>query len=1117
MSYVNTFDFVCLTETHISGTPFDLNLFDSFAVFTSDGKKLCMSQQGRLSGGVLVLIKKEILLFFDRLETDADNTIIFKVNANIFGLEKDVVVICTYLPPCDSKYWNTTQHGYGFETIENCLMNIYEKYSNFSVLLCGDLNARTSSENYSALQGDFDVFDVQLGSDFLRNSKDLETNVFGEQLLELCNMYDLVVLNGLKDYLFDGEFTYICRSGSSVVDYFLASCDLLCSNVFCQFKVDNQVESDHLPVSVSMRLAKDIATDRTEQYVTYADKIVWDKEKENQFIDTLYNNDGIKLELENATRILENDVDRALSMFVDCLKDASSCMVKSVSSDSSKKHKGPGWFDLECKEAKKDSKRKLRKFRHSRMDEVRVEYVEAKKKYKELIKLKKRQFKRQKVEALANSLSNSGNFWKEVRSFGGDRKTIVKNNITITEWYDYFKGVFGNGENDNDFNNVQEGTEESVQFDDCNHILNQCITHGEVMNAIKDLSSGKSSGVDCILSEMLKVGGALVVNFLTKLFNTIFDKCMYPSEWAKAIVVPIFKKGNQENPDNYRPISLLSIISKCYTSVLNKRLYNWLENNDKICEQQAGFRKNYSTTDQIFNLYAMVQKCLCRNGQKLYVGFVDFRKAFDSVRHDKLLEALHNEGISGKFFLAIKSMYSSLISCVRCKGQCSPFFECPTGVRQGCIISPTLFSLFINQLANHICENGKHGFQMLPGLMELFILLFADDVVLISTTSSGLQHQLNLLKTCCDQLHLNVNKDKTKIMVFRKGGFLAKHEKWFFDGKQLEVVNKYCYLGFVFTTKLSAKLGTQHLVLKGKKAVMYLNTLFGKCKDMFKEIFFRIFDAKVQSILLYSSEIWGLQRLEHLEKVHLLACKRFLGVPVKTFNRMVYGELGRFPLYINSTIRCVKYWFRLLQLDDSRLPHQAYKMLFNVDENGKFCWVTQVREILCNTGFAHVWLNQGVQSIPVFIKQFRQRLIDVYNQEWFSTLRDKECYSVYSFFKFTLLPEPYLSFVDIYCFRVAFTQIRLHALPLNNNVHRYSEISSNRNCVTCNRMVEDEKHLIFECPLYSDLRKRFIGDVIYLPFSCLVKGTDLALTQSVAKFVFHSMKRRSAHICNEIV
>ena len=137
---------------------------------------------------------------------------------------------------------------------------------------------------------------------------------------------------------------------------------------------------------------------------------------------------------------------------------------------------------------------------------------------------------------------------------------------------------------------------------------------------------------------------------------------------------------------------------------------------------QAGFFRNYSTTDQIFNLYAIAQKCLNKKGQKLYVAFVDFKKAFDSVHHDKLLQAMQKEGVQGKFFASIKSVYDSLLSCVRANGEYSDFFDCPVGVRQGCVLSPTIVSLFINQLANHITETGRHGIQLLSGLVELFIL-----------------------------------------------------------------------------------------------------------------------------------------------------------------------------------------------------------------------------------------------------------------------------------------------------------------------------------------------------------------------------------------------------------
>ena len=102
-----------------------------------------------------------------------------------------------------------------------------------------------------------------------------------------------------------------------------------------------------------------------------------------------------------------------------------------------------------------------------------------------------------------------------------------------------------------------------------------------------------------------------------------------------------------------------------------------MEENDKIVEMQAGFRRNYSTTDQIFNLYAIVQKCLNKKGQKLYVAFVDFKKAFDAVHHDKLLQAMQKEGIQGKFFASIKSIYDSLLSCVRANSEYSDFFDCP--------------------------------------------------------------------------------------------------------------------------------------------------------------------------------------------------------------------------------------------------------------------------------------------------------------------------------------------------------------------------------------------------------------------------------------------------------
>ena len=213
---------------------------------------------------------------------------------------------------------------------------------------------------------------------------------------------------------------------------------------------------------------------------------------------------------------------------------------------------------------------------------------------------------------------------------------------------------------------------------------------------------------------------------------------------------------------------------------------------------------------------------------------------------------------------------------------------------------------------------------------------------------------------------------------------------------------------------------------------------------MTKETFFKVFDSKIQSVLLYSSEIWGLHRLDSIERVHLMAYKRYLGVPLRTPNKMVYGELGRFPLFVASYVRCVKYWFSLLQMEHTRLPNQAYRMLISLDENGKNCWVTGIREVLCKTGFYFVWLQQGVGDVKSFLCVFKQRLLDMFTQEWTADIRDKERYVTYRCFKKLFEAERYLSDIDIFCFRVALAQLRLGVRPINNNMYRYSDCPTNR-------------------------------------------------------------------------
>ena len=175
----------------------------------------------------------------------------------------------------------------------------------------------------------------------------------------------------------------------------------------------------------------------------------------------------------------------------------------------------------------------------------------------------------------------------------------------------------------------------------------------------------------------------------------------------------------------------------------------------------------------------ITKKLNSKRGGKVYVAFVDYKKAFDTVNREALWDVLQKLQTSSKMIMILKAMYNSVKSSVRRGANLSQFFECPQRVKQGCLLSPLIFSLLISEVAEYVRKNGKHGIQLLPSREEIFLLLFADDIVLVSSTPSGLQNQINNLEKASNSLGLTVNLDKTKVMIFRKGGHIGAGEKFF--------------------------------------------------------------------------------------------------------------------------------------------------------------------------------------------------------------------------------------------------------------------------------------------------------------------------------------------------
>ena len=350
-------------------------------------------------------------------------------------------------------------------------------------------------------------------------------------------------------------------------------------------------------------------------------------------------------------------------------------------------------------------------------------------------------------------------------------------------------------------------------------------------------------------------------------------------------------------------------------------------------------------------------------------------------------------------------------------------------------------------------------------------------MALISDTISGLQTKLNILYDQCLRLGVDINLDKTNIIVFRKGGKLSKYEHWKYGASNIEVVNSYRYLGIYFSSRLSFTASTTALVYKAKQsAFQIISSLYNSdCHDF--KIFAKLFDAKIQPILCYGSEIWGLSENSNVEQIHTSTIKRFLGLSAHTANTTLLAETGRYPLSITWKIKCIRYWLKLQEMSTDRFPRQAYDMLERYSNNGHANWVTHIKNILCENGYSYVWLFKHVGCVQLFCKSLIYTLRANFSQTINSKIEESDNLQFYNSFKNVFEPPSYLSnnMLNKHL-RNTLVRFRLSVSKINGHRFKFSADPEKRMCPICQSNVEDEYHIVFVCNHYEKLRLN------YLPF-----------------------------------
>ena len=1112
VEYIKSFDIFCALETFTTET-FDFSIhFSDFMVFHSPAVKL--SRKGRVSGGVVVFVNKKLSEFVTCIKTPYDHMVCLKISKTLLGFDNDSIFTFVYVPPYQSPYYANKDFDCHIHKLEELLLQTLEGKGDIPLILMGDFNSRI--DNWTLEDDDhFNLFDNENQFGF-RQSKDKVVNQFGKLFIEFCNMFSLVPLNGNATGDEYGNFTFVGDQGNSVVDYALVTSDIFEKVNFCFHVVGDRVESKHVPIHVTLPVTRDSVVkaqnNKSSSHSTYT-RVKWDRDKVDEFMSEISSEQSLDM-LDNALSMVSTCIDTALDMFNNALLKAADCMFKTVRIKSGQQATNR-WFNKECADKKRLARKASTKFHKTDDPEDRVDYLKMRNEYSSFVKEKSKSYKNEARDNLLKERKNSSRFW----SLSKELRRIFRSgaDINITEWAAHFKKIFNPisaqpiSESPN---RIQGPTFHSIPE------LDNPISENEIKDAIKNLKFGKASGPDNICAEFLKHSEFVILPFLCTLYNRIFDACYFPFEWTKAIIVPLLKNGDEKNPDNYRGISLLSILSKIFTSILNKRLYNWAETNDKISPEQAGFRRSFSTIDHIFTIISIVQSRFnSPSGGKVYACFIDYRKAFDSVDRSKVWDKFHSLSISTKMIKILQAIYSNVFSCVRWNGNLSEFFSCPVGLKQGCLLSPIMFSLLIGDVADHVRAHGMHGFQLIPGGPEIFSLLFADDIVLLSSTPRGLQKQIDNLHNASVSLGLSINLDKTKVMVFRKGGFLGRKEKWNLAGTPLDVVNSYKYLGYTLTTQLSENIACDIFASKAKGKVLDIMKTMWCIGSMNTKIFFQFFDSQVKPMLLYASEIWGICKISNIEAAHLFAIKRLLSVSDKSPNHMVYGETGRYPLYIDSTLSSIRYWFKLLKMPESRYPKQCLlHMTAALNRRERFYtpfWVQNIRDCLIKFGFQNVWNNQGTQNEAAMIRDLKAKMIEDFIQNWNQKIVESDRFSVYCSFKRSFRLENYLNNITIKRFRDVLIRFRLGINDLGINRRFQGNSQNNKNCPFCPNLFENETHVLFVCYKYNELRKKYLESIcnerVY-SLNYIVTNLSMENERNLGMYLFYCMKLRDSNL-----
>lgn len=392
--------------------------------------------------------------------------------------------------------------------------------------------------------------------------------------------------------------------------------------------------------------------------------------------------------------------------------------------------------------------------------------------------------------------------------------------------------------------------------------LNQDIdvTAQTVEKKLKELNANKAQGPDLIPPRVLKELSKELSIPLSKLYNKSIETGKIPGDWKSAEVTAIFKKGTRSEPGNYRPVSLTCIACKVLESCVRDAIVSHFTENKLYADCQHGFRKKRSCVTQLLLVMEEFSDMMDK-GQDIDVVYLDFKKAFDSVPHERLLQKLAAYGICGETHRWIRDFLSGRVQRVKVGTKYSNEAQVLSGIPQGSILGPVLFTIFINDL---------------PDTIEGTCKIFADDTKLYGPTEDSdiIQRDIYKLQEWSDRWNLYFNVTKCKVMHIGKSNPEREYVMKLDNADQmLDVCTEEKDLGVTFDRLLNFDLHVNKAIFKGNQMIGLIRRTF---TYLTRDTFLKLYKALVRPHLEYGNTVWHPQFIRQsaaIERVQRRATK----------------------------------------------------------------------------------------------------------------------------------------------------------------------------------------------------------------------------------------------------